>query len=155
MPLGGHFSFIFRFFLEKEGSWNPFVFWSNFESPRALQDQGSHAIHTRLCSRNALFDFITFSENSSQKSPLWGPFRWPFSLKSWFCVKKKDAKKQVEKSVRPHGNGTLSSFPRAPWQPPLACALFQQETTVRAKVSGIVAQTRFFLENVVWIRFHC
>ena len=38
---------------------------------------------------------------------------------------------------------------------PLACALFQEETTVRAKVSGIVARTRFFPEKVVWFRFHC
>ena len=30
---------------------------------------------------------------------------------------------------------------------PLACALFQQETTVRAQIPGIVARTRFFLEN--------
>ena len=37
---------------------------------------------------------------------------------------------------------------------PLACALFQEETTVRAKVSGIVARAPFFQKSVVWFRFH-
>jgi hypothetical protein len=31
---------------------------------------------------------------------------------------------------------------------PLACALFQQETTVRAQILGIVARTRFFWKSV-------
>ena len=45
----------------------------NFESPLALHSQGSHAIHTRLCSRNAIFDFLHFSESNSPKSPFKGP----------------------------------------------------------------------------------
>ena len=113
-PWGDHFSFIFRFFPEKEGSWNPLVFWSNFESPWALQDEGSHAIRTRLCSRNALFDFLTFSEDSSQKSPLLGSISGTIFIEILTLCEKKDAKKQVEKSARPSEKEHVLSFPRAP-----------------------------------------
>ena len=83
---------IFRLFLEKKGPGIRLVFFVDFAWPLAFQDEGSHAIRTRLCSRNALFGFLHFSENSSQKRPIWGPFWGPFSLRITILCEKRDAK---------------------------------------------------------------
>ncbi len=44
---------------------------------------------------------------------------------------------------------------QAPLTALLACSLFQQETTTRAQILGIVARARFFLGNAVSFRVHC
>ena len=132
-------------------------FLCNFESPWALHGVGSHAIRTRLCSRNALFCFLSFSENSSQKSPIWGPFWGPFSLTITILWEKRDAKNREEKSARLSRIKNLWSLPGAPWQPPSHARffkkkqLFQQETTAWAQIAGIVARIIFLSGNVLKI----
>ena len=44
----------------------------NVEPPWASHGGGSHARRACVCSRNALFDFVTLSENSSYKNLLGG-----------------------------------------------------------------------------------
>ena len=57
---------------------------------------------------------------------------------------KKGCEKQVGKNARPIGSGPSIVTSQGSLTAPLACALFQEETTVRAKASAIVARTRFF-----------
>ena len=59
-------------------------------------------------------------------------------------------KKRYAKSARPSGSRTSMILSRGS----LACTLFQQETTVRAQIPGIVARARFFSRKSVSFCFH-
>ena len=76
-----------------------------------------------------------------------GPFWRQFSLNISIFCEKKDAKKRYAKSAHPSGSRPSIIISRGSLTAPLACALFQQETRVQAKIAGIVARTRFFLES--------
>ena len=77
-----------------------------------------------------------------------GPFWGQLSLKISIVCEKKQAEKGYAKSARPSGSRETMILSRGSLTAPLACALFQQETTVRAQIPGIVARTRFFFGNL-------
>ena len=119
-----------------------------------LHSAGSHAICARVCSRNALCDFLTFPENSSHEDPLGAPFRLPFSFKSVTWRVKKGARKQVERIARTSESGHASPFPKLPWQPPRG-RTFQTRNSCSIMNSKLAARARLVLENADWLGFHC
>ena len=117
-------------------------------SPWALHGMGSHAIRTRLCSRNTLFRFcIFFLKNRLHMTSFWLHFGTVFSQQSQFWVKK-ELQKKVQKRWPPcrkqdpvntaGGSRTGSHYQE----------LFEQEIIVRTHVEAIVPV--FSLK--MWIR---
>ena len=61
-PFGIFVGIFLHFLIKKVGSEICHVFSLILRSPWALHGMGSHAIRTRLCSRNTLFRFCIFSK---------------------------------------------------------------------------------------------
>ena len=64
----------------KNNPWNLYVFRMSFRAALALHGGGSHAIDTRLHSRNALLQFSDLRKQFLKKSP-GAPFRPPVCFK--------------------------------------------------------------------------
>ena len=63
---------------------------------------------------------------------------------SYLLCEKRNAENRYVKGARPSGSRHTMILSRGSLTVPLACALLEQETTVRAQIPGIVARIRFF-----------
>ena len=106
----------------------------------------AHMQSVRACAVETHFSIFFHFLKTAPKSVHFGFILGQFFIENLDFVWKKDAKKRYAKSARPSGSRHTKILSRGSLTAPLACALFQQETTVRAQIPGIVARTRFFLE---------
>ena len=138
--------YIFRFFLEKKVS-GISVFFCVILGRPGRSTVWAHMQSVRACAVETHFSIFVHFLKTTPTSVHFGFILGTIFIENLDFVRKKECQQKGMQKVPAHVDpGSAIALSRSSLTAPLACALFQQETRVRATIAGIVARTRFFLE---------